>query len=279
LDDLGDFDQAKRAYERAASADANSWNIHYRLGLAYLRTNDYKGAEDELEKALELKPYVEGVRFILARVYTHNLKYDEAIKEYDSLLVKPLVELNEIDVRFDLMQLYVKQKNWQSAEIECHKILEKNPDEPNAHFYLGYIYSESSEVDNAIKEFNRAIEINPNHSPAMNSLSYLYAQRGENLDNALNLVQKALELDPSNSAYLDTLGWVYFKKGDLDNALRYLKNASVLSNDPEVYEHLGDTYLKLGKLNDAKKNWQKCLEIDSKRIGIKDKIRNIKRMK
>jgi Tfp pilus assembly protein PilF len=209
----------------------------------------------------------------------HNLKYNEAIKEYSSLLDRPLVELNEIDVHFDLAQLYVKQKDWQKAEVECHKILEKNPDDPNAHFYLGYIYSESSKTDNAITEFNRAIEIDPNHSPAMNSLSYLYAQRGENLDYALNLVQKALEFDPSNGAYLDTLGWFYFKKGDLENALRYLENASVLSKDPEVFEHLGDVYLKLGKLNDAKKNWQKSLEIDSTRRGIKDKIRNIKKAK
>lgn len=279
LDNLGDFKQAKKAYRKAVKLDADSWNIHYRLGIDYLRTQDYRNAEEELKKALELKPYAEGARFILARVYTYNSKYDEAISEYQGLLEKPLIELNEFDVRYALAQLYARGKDWQKAEIECHKILEKNPNEPNAHFYLGYIYGESSKVDKAVKEFNRAIELNPNHSPALNSLSYLYAQRGENLDYALSLVKKALELEPSNAAYLDTLGWVYFKKGDLENALRYLENASVLVKDPEIYEHLGDVFLEMGNLSEARKNWDRSLELDSKRASAKDKIENIKRNK
>jgi tetratricopeptide (TPR) repeat protein len=277
LDNLGDFQQAKKAYERAGKLDTNSWAIHYRLGLDYLRTKDYRSAQEEFEKALELKPYSEGVRFILAQVYTSNLKIDEAIKEYLRLLEKPLIELDEAEVRYCLVQLYIRQKDWQNAQIECHKILEKNPDGANAHFYLGYIYSESSQRDSAIQEFGRAIELNPNHSPAMNSLSYLYAQHGENLDYALSLAQKALEFEPANGSYLDTLGWVYFKKGDIDNALRYLENASAIFQDPEIYEHLGDVYLKMGKLAEAKKNWHRSLELDSKRESARDKIQNIKK--
>jgi tetratricopeptide (TPR) repeat protein len=182
-------------------------------------------------------------------------------------------------VRYALAQLYVKLNDLEKAEIECHKILEKDPQDANAHFYIGYIYSESSKEDNAIKEFSRAIELNPSHSSAMNSLSYLYALRGENLDYALSLVKKALEFDPSNSAYLDTLGWVYFKKGDMENALRYLENASVLAKDAEIYEHLGDVYMEMGKLSDAKKSWRRSLEIDSDRKGVKEKIKNIKKVK
>ncbi|MDD5292052.1 MAG: tetratricopeptide repeat protein [Candidatus Omnitrophica bacterium] len=279
LDGSGDFEQAKRAYQRAVKLDSNSWNIHYRLGLDYLRTEDYKSAEEEFKKALELKPYTEGVRFLLARVYAANSKYDEAIGEYLGLLERPLVELNEADVRYALAQLYVRKKDWQKAEIECHKVLEKNPSDSNVHFYLGYIYNESAKVDNAIKEFSRAIEIDPNNSLALNCLSYLYAQRGEQLDYALSLVQKALEFDPANGAYLDTMGWVYFKKGDLENALRYLENASVLSKDPEIYEHIGDVYLEMGKSKEARKNWQKSLEIDPQRLSVKDKIDNIRKVK
>ncbi|MDD5618004.1 MAG: tetratricopeptide repeat protein [Candidatus Omnitrophica bacterium] len=279
LDDSGDFNQAKKAYQKAVKQDTNSWNIHYRLGLDYLRTEDYKNAEIELAKALELKPFAEEVRFILAQVYVYNSKYEEAIKEYLGLLEKPLVELDEIDVRYALVQLYARQKNWQKAEVECHKVLEKDPGDSNAHFYLGYIYSESQKAEGAIQEFSRAIEINPGHSPAMNSLSYLYAQRGDNLDYALELAEKALELEPANSSYLDTLGWVYFKKGDTENAVRYLENASVLSKDAEIYEHLGDAYLKMGKLNEAKKNWRKSLELDSTRVSAKNKIHNINKRK
>ena len=152
------------------------------------------------------------------------------------------------------------------------------PDRTSLHPSLPiYIYSEFSKTDVAIEAFNRALELNPANSLALNALSYLYAEIGENLDHALSLVRKALELEPSNGAYLDTLGWIYFKKGDLDNAIRYLENASVIVEDAEILDHLGDVYFKIGNSEDALKNWKKSLKIDPERKHIREKIRESKK--
>jgi Tfp pilus assembly protein PilF len=113
----------------------------------------------------------------------------------------------------------------------------------------------------------------------LNALSYLYAELGENLDSALSLVRKALQIDPSNGAYLDTLGWIYFKKGDFENAIRYLENASVVIEDAEIFEHLGDVYFKTGSADQALKNWKKSLEIDPEREQVRDKIKEAKKNK
>ena len=277
LDEVGEYEQAKKAYQKAAKSDSESWDIHYRLGLDYIRLQDFRRAEGELISVLKIRPHEEKVRFLLARVYSYNSKYDEAINEHLKLLKRPLLELNETDIRYSLVQLYIKQKALDKAEVECKVIIENNSKDSRAHFCLGYIYSESSKTDTAINEFSRAIELNPNNSHALNSLSYLYAELGENLDYALSLIQKALEFEPSNGSYLDTVGWVYFKKGDLENALRYLENASVLVEDAEVFEHLGDVYLKIGKLDEARKNWKKSLKIEPKREQVKNKIKELKK--
>ena len=84
-------------------------------------------------------------------------------------------------------------------------------------------------------------------------------------------------MDPSNGAYLDTLGWIYYKKGDFDNAIRYLENASVIIDDAEILEHLGDVYFKIGNSEKALKNWKKSLEIDPKRKYIREKIQESKK--
>ena len=279
LDDVGEHEQAKRAYQKASKFDSESWDIHYRLGLNYIRLQDFKNAEKELGFLLKLKPYEEQIRFLLARVYSYSSKYEEAIGEHHKLLERPLLELNEDNVRFSLVKLYVQQRDLDKAEIECKEILKNIPNDSNAHFYLGYIYSESSKAEVAISEFARAIELNPNNALALNSLSYLYAELGRELDYALSLVQKALQFEPSNGSFLDTLGWVYFKKGDLENALRYLENASVLAEDPEVFDHLGDIYLEMGKVGEARKNWKKSLKLDSDREQVKEKIRELKKKK
>ncbi|MBL7130511.1 MAG: tetratricopeptide repeat protein [Candidatus Omnitrophica bacterium] len=279
FDDLGEYEQAKDAYQKAIKSDFKAWDIHYRLALDYVRLQDFKRAEKEFRFLLESKPYNEKIRFLLALVYSYRSKYKAAVNEYHKLLQRPLLELDETDVRYSLAQLYFMQEDLDKAEEEYKTILESNPDDSYAHFYLGYIYSESSKTDAAIKEFNQALKFDPANPLALNALSYLYAELGENLDQALALVQKALELEPSNGAYLDTLGWIYFRKGDLDKAIRYLENASVMVEDAEIFEHLGDVYFKIGKSDEALKNWQRSLQIDPKRKQVRDKIRESKKNK
>lgn len=278
-DRLAEYALAKQAYKQALESDFQAWDIHYRLALDYIKLNDFKNAEREFNYVLKIKPYEERVRFLLALAYSYSSKYKEAVREYERLLARPLLELDDRDLRSSLGYLHILQGDFDRAQTQYTTILEDNPGDSDAHFYLGYIYHELSKYDIAIDEFVKAIELNPDNSAALNSLSYVYAQRGENLDEALSLVKKALAIEPSNGAYLDTLGWVYFKRGDFDSALRYLENASVLFRDAEIFEHLGDVNFKLGKFEDAIKNWRKAIEIDPKRKEIKDKIRQLKKKK
>lgn len=276
FDESGDYEQARNAYQKAIKSDFGALDIHYRLALDYVRLRDFNRAEEEFSFILKSRPYDERVRFLLALAYSYRAKYKEAIAEHLKLLEKPLLELKESDIRYSLAQIYFEQKDLDKAETEYKTILEKNPEDSNAHFYLGYIYNESSKTESAISEFRRAIELDSANSLALNSLSYVYAQQGQNLDDALVLIQKALEFEPSNGAYLDTRGWIYFKKGDLEKAIKYLENASVMLQDPEVFEHLGDVYLKINKPHEARKNWQKSLSLDPKRKSALDKIKDLK---
>jgi tetratricopeptide (TPR) repeat protein len=279
FDESGQYAQAKDAYQKAVKSDSESWDIHYRLALDCVRLRDFDNAEKEFRLLLKSKPYDEKVRLLLALVYSYRSKYKAAESEYHKLLESPLLELSEIDIRYSLAQLYVLQEDFSKAEQECNVILGKSPQDSYAHFYLGYVSSELSKMDVAIRSFNKALEINPDNSLALNALSYLYAELGMNLDEALNLIKKALTIDPSNAAYLDTIGWVYFKKGDFDKAIRYIENASVIIEDAEILEHLGDVYIKTGRTGEALKNWQKSLVIDPKRTQIKDKIKEAKQVK
>lgn len=276
FDKLGEYERASEAYRKAMKADSSAWDIHYRLGLDYLRLEDFKNAEREFLYVLKLKPHEERVRYFLALVYSFRLEYKKAADQFSVLLERPLLDLNEQSVRSSLAYLYLVQGSLKEAQEEYLAILKEDFRDSDAHFYVGFIYAESLEFDKAIEEFNKAIEFNANHAGALNSLSYIYAERAEQLDKALSLVQKALAIEPSNGAYLDTLGWVYFKKGDLENARRYLENASVFSKEAEIFDHLGDTYAALGMFEKAVKNWQAALDLSPKEKQIKDKLRQLK---
>jgi Uncharacterized protein conserved in bacteria len=69
-----------------------------------------------------------------------------------------------------------------------------------------------------------------------------------------------LQSEPNNASYLDSLGWVEFRKGQFDRALDDLLRAAKTAEreDPVVFEHIGDTYLKLNRTREALEAWQKA---------------------
>jgi Tfp pilus assembly protein PilF len=101
-------------------------------------------------------------------------------------------------------------------------------------------------------------------------------EEDKNLEEAAKLIRKALEMEPGNGAYIDSLGWFYFKKGKYAEALKELERASSLLSDPVIYEHLGDTYFKMGNPGKAKINWEESLKLDPQQDQVKKKIEGLK---
>lgn len=103
----------------------------------------------------------------------------------------------------------------------------------------------------------------PSSDMIMNSIAYTMALEGKNLVRALNLIDAALKHDPENYAYLDTLGWVLYKTGDYDGALRSLTQALGLCHYAcqELYDHIGDVLVKLGREAESPAWWAKSYSI------------------
>ena len=115
---------------------------------------------------------------------------------------------------------------------------------------------------------------------AYNYLGYMWVDKGMNLEEAGGMIRKALEISPKNGAYLDSLGWYYFKVGKFDEARRELLAALDVmeEEDPVVFEHLADTYEKLGNLKEAISFWEKALKLEPENADkIREKIAAVKK--
>lgn len=118
----------------------------------------------------------------------------------------------------------------------------------------------------------RAIELKPDYHQALNFLGYIYAEESKNLDQAEAMIKKALEMEPNNGAYIDSLGWLYFKQAKYQQAQKELERASALLEDPVIFDHLGDAYLKLKEFEKAKQAWQQSLKLDPNQDMVKKKM-------
>ena len=160
--------------------------------------------------------------------------------------------------------------------------LDEDDDVINAKFYFNYgaAAEQAGLYEKAANLLRKSIALDPaNSAEAYNYIGYMWADHNMNLDEAEAMIKRALESEPNNASYLDSLGWVEFRKGKFDQALNDLLHAakSVERDDPVVFEHIGDTYLKLNRVPEALDAWQKALALDPKNKTLADKIEGTKK--
>ncbi len=151
----------------------------------------------------------------------------------------------------------------------------------NAKFYFNYgVTAEQAGLyDKAADLLRKSIALDPvNAAEAYNYLGYMWADHNMHLDEAEEMIRRALQIEANNGSYLDSLGWVEFKQGKFDQALADLLRAAenMDRKDPIVFEHIGDTYLKLDRVPEALESWQKALALDPKNKNLADKIESTK---
>jgi len=160
--------------------------------------------------------------------------------------------------------------------------LDQDDDVVNAKFYFNYgaAAEQAGLYEKAADLLRKSIALDPASSAeACNYLGYMWADHNMNLDEAETMIRRALEGEPSNASYLDSLGWVEFRKGKFDQALTDLLRAAKTEerDDPVVFEHIGDTYLKLNRIPEALEAWQKALTLDPKNKNLAEKVEGTKK--
>ncbi|OGX17428.1 MAG: hypothetical protein A3K83_06745 [Omnitrophica WOR_2 bacterium RBG_13_44_8b] len=272
-EDLGDIEAAIDEYKRALKADDKNSLIHLNLAGTLIKKNEIPKAIDELKQAGDLDPEAVEPHAILALLYSSQNRQDLATAEYEVALKNASrLQPKNIEVFKSLGALYLEQKKFKEAEDIYRLVLNLSPEDAQAHFYLGSIYSELKKDDLAKAEMKRAIELNPDYHQALNFLGYLYVEENKNLDQAEALIKKAVELDPDNGAYIDSLGWLYFKRDKYQEALKELEKASTLLDDPVIFDHLGEVYLKIRDYEKARQAWQQSLKLEPNQDKVKKKI-------
>ncbi|MFZ5572445.1 MAG: tetratricopeptide repeat protein, partial [Thermodesulfobacteriota bacterium] len=104
---------------------------------------------------------------------------------------------DQIKPRLMLYNFYFSKGDFEQAEQELLRAIEKNPGNSDLHIILGLFYVSRKEMDKADKTFALAIEIDPrNIKPYLVSAEVLTASGQP--DRALSLYREALRIQPEN---------------------------------------------------------------------------------
>ena len=190
----------------------------------------------------------------------------------------------EIVYYLALAQREAKQTQQAVATFEeaLHEAeLDQDDEIVNAKFYFNYgaTAEQAGLYEKAADLLRKSIALDPaNAAEAYNYLGYMWADHNMHLEEAEGMIKRALQIEPNNGSYLDSLGWLEFRQGKFDQALADLLRAAknLEHDDSVVFEHIGDTYLKLNRVPQALEAWQKALALDPQNKKLVEKIESTK---
>ena len=178
---------------------------------------------------------------------------------------------------FLLGSILRKAGETEEAERFLLKAERLDPKNESVALELATLYGHAGRFDDALKRVVPLYDNDRENPSLANFYGYLLAEKGEKLDFAETLLGKALGREPENGYYLDSLGWIRYKKGQFREALViFLKAVDRVSDDAVVWEHLGDTYLRLNEPAKALEAYEKSLAIDPAHKGVGEKARKLR---
>jgi Flp pilus assembly protein TadD len=112
-------------------------------------------------------------------------------------------------------------------------------------------------------DLKAALALKPEEPELLNYLGYSWIDRGERLPEAMAMVEKAVAANPKSGAMIDSLGWAHYRLADYKKAVEFLEQAVELdAGDPEINNHLGDAYWRVGRRDEAQFQWRRVLTLD-----------------
>lgn len=227
----------------------------------YRDARDMPKALESARKAADAYPKERSILIAQALLYGENAQADQAVSRLRAMLDG---SPSDFEIQLDIAQVYEESKRWADAEQSIHeaeKIQANTSGTELTGFLLGAIFERQKKFDQAEEQFHKVLETNPKSASTLNYYGYMLADRGVRLDEAVDLIKRALLEEPGNAAYQDSLGWAYFKQDKLPEAEGLLRQAAMReSHDPTILSHLGDLYAKMGKDDLAEAQWQKSID-------------------
>jgi Flp pilus assembly protein TadD len=220
---------------------------------------DLAGARDAYERPQADSPEYASARAKLAWTYQTAGEQETALK-----FAREAAATGDPDSRLNLADLLrANEKFAESVEVLSGLIAEEPKTDWRLLYARGIGYERIGRWPDAERDLLEALKQQPDDPELLNYLGYSWIDRGERLKEAMSMVEKAVGANPRSGAMVDSLGWAHYRLGDYAKAVEFLEQAVELeAGDPEINNHLGDAYWRIGRRDEAQFQWRRVLTLE-----------------
>lgn len=170
-----------------------------------------------------------------------------------------------------------RAQDYQGALDTFLRALELDDENPTTHYRLGYIYTQSGELELAQKHLTRSLELDAEFASSQAALGYVYRRMGDKMEpglerdiiynraeekflHALNRIHKLMDED--GESWWGSLGGLYRRRGQVDQAIyAYQQCAIVTPHSSYPFSNLALLFANKGEVQRMREMYVRVEEL------------------
>ncbi len=212
---------AMAAATSALRLDEELADAHTSLGHSHLHALDWKGAEREFLRAIQLSPGYPPAHHYYANFLLAHRRSEEAIEEARlSLKLDPV----SVAAEANLADVFYYSGHPDEALGSCRKALEMEPALPRLHEHLGRILLEKGAFSEAVTALERSVSLSGREPQYLASLGYAYGITGR-ADASRRILEELTQAVEHRYVAASDLALANLGLGEQHQALDWLERA------------------------------------------------------
>jgi tetratricopeptide (TPR) repeat protein len=172
-------------------------------------------------------------------------------------------EAQYIQSRSEYAESLYAKGDYDQAKQVLEEIIQKDPDNADAHYRLGVIYSKQGNMDQSAREFLSVISINEDYPKALYNLGVIYSSAGPlySEKDAGLYFNKYLALEPDSPKRQEIIDWLtsHGQKVDAPPSVGKKKTIEDLQKDENGLIQQADTLVEQQKYDQAEGIYKELL--------------------
>jgi tetratricopeptide (TPR) repeat protein len=265
LSKLGNTDKLREFMTNGTKVAPSSAQAFSYSGQACLGIGEYKCAEGELSRALQLGIKSPALLVMRATAYGALHQFDKAMADFKAALA---ADPNNIDAYYNRGFMLLALHNYKDALSDLNTLLELKPDSAPGYLTRGGLYLNTGHPKEAADDFTKALALDKLSTSALNNRAMAYAAMGRK-EEAFADIAAAIALAPDEPKPYLNRAEINMHSGNYAAAVTDAEYAIAFAPGAEGFAIRATALAAMGDCAGADRDFKRAQQLDTQLASAK----------